>query len=79
MSPKWYPEMERRPGAALEHIYWVQGPECCPKGYKSPDEQMWEMRVDIDRETEKKMSELREEFRKSLAKQDATPIKTVDS
>jgi hypothetical protein len=79
MSVKWYTEMERRPGAALEHIYWVQGPECCPKGYKSPDERMWEMRGEIDSETEKKMSELREEFRKSLAKPDATPIKTVDS
>ena len=78
MSPKFYTEMERRPGAALEYIYWVQGPECVPKGYKSPDEIMWEMRQTVDRETEKKLSELREEFRKSLGKPGAEAAKTAN-
>lgn len=78
MSPKFYTEMERRPGAALEYIYWVQGPECCPEGYKSPDERIWEMREDINRETEKKLGELQEEFRKSMVKPGVAPVKTVD-
>ena len=78
MSPKFYTEMERRPGAALEYIYWVQGPECVPKGYKSPDELIWEMTKESDRETEKKLTELQEEFRKSMVKPGAKPVKTAD-
>jgi hypothetical protein len=61
MAHKFYTEMERRPGAALEYIYWVQGPECCPEGYKSPGEEMWEgAQEKIDRETQKRLTELRE-------------------
>jgi hypothetical protein len=78
MAPKFYTEMERRPGAALEYIYWTQGPECVPPGYRSPDERLWEIRQDIDSETEKKLSELRLEARKALGNPNAEAIKTVE-
>lgn len=38
MAPKFYTEMERKPGEALEYVYWTQGKECVPEGYESPDE-----------------------------------------
>ena len=78
MAPKLYTEMERRPGAALEYIYWMQGAECCPPGYKSPDETLWESREIIDRETEKKLGELRLEAKKALGRPDAEAVKTVE-
>jgi hypothetical protein len=43
MAPKFYPEMERREGAALEYVYWTQGPDCVPQGYESPDEKRWKL------------------------------------
>ena len=70
MAPKYYPEMERRPGEALEHIYWTQGAEFVPEGYKSPDEMLWEARERFDSEAGVQMSEMRikafEEFKKQL-------------
>ena len=78
MAPKFYTEMERVPGAALEYIYWVQGADCVPPGYKSPDEQIWEMRTEIDKETEKKLSELRLEAKRALGRNDVDVVKTVE-
>jgi hypothetical protein len=78
MAPKLYTEMERLPGAALEYVYWTQGPECCPKGYKSPDETLWEMKAEFDYEAEKKLSELRDKAFKALGKPDAERVKTVE-
>jgi hypothetical protein len=77
MAPKFYPEMERVPGAALEYIYWVQGPDCVPVGYKSPDEQIWELRVKIDGDREKKLSEFRLEAKKALERNEAEIVKSV--
>lgn len=78
MAPKLYTEMERRPGAAMEYVYWMQGAECCPPGYRSPDERMWESRKIIDSETEKKLSELRLEARKALGQPNVEAVKTVE-
>ena len=78
MAPKFYTEMERRPGAASEYIYWLQGPECCPEGYTPPDERLWEMAADVDIETEKKLRELRAEAKIALGNPNAEVVKTVE-
>jgi hypothetical protein len=50
MAPKFYTEMEREPGAALEYTYWVQGKAYVPEGYISPDEQIWAMEEQFEKE-----------------------------
>jgi hypothetical protein len=68
MAPKFYTEMERSPGAALEYIYWVQGKECVPEGYISPDEERWALEDKLGEQAQKELSDtsrtLREEYEK---------------
>jgi len=64
MAPKFYTEMERRPGAALEYIYWVQGPECVPEGYESPDEIRWKLEDAFKRQAQQEIDEIKESLRK---------------
>lgn len=68
MAPKFYTEMETRPGAALEFVYWTQGKECVPEGYVSPDEERWaadaKMSAHARKEVEETKKKLREEFEK---------------
>lgn len=68
MAPKFYTEMELRPGAALEFVYWTQGKECVPEGYVSPDEERWaaaaKMTDHARKEVEETKKNLREEFEK---------------
>jgi hypothetical protein len=64
MAPKFYTEMERRPGAALEYVYWVQGPECVPPGYESPDELRWRLADEAKAEAQKEIDELKDELKK---------------
>jgi hypothetical protein len=70
MAPKLYVDMERRLGEALEHVYWTQGAEYVPAGYKSPDETMWEAKEKYDKEWGDTMTEIRlkafEEFKKRV-------------
>lgn len=68
MAPKLYTEMERRPGAALEYIYWTQGKECVPAGYKSPDEQRWEAEAELKEEAMKQVEEVRQALREDFEK-----------
>lgn len=67
MAPKLYTEMERRPGAALEYIYWIQGKECVPEGYVSPDEEMWAAEAKME-EARKDVEEQRRSFWEAFEK-----------
>lgn len=66
MAPKLYTEMERRPGAAMEYIYWTQGAQCVPPGYESPDEEMWRLEKEILEKAQKEVDEVKESLRKDF-------------
>ena len=63
MAPKFYTEMERRPGAALEYTYWIQGPECVPPGYESPDEKRWRLQKEFQERAEAEIEEVNKELK----------------
>jgi hypothetical protein len=67
MAPKFYTEMERRPGAALEYVYWVQGRECVPEGYQSPDEKMWKEVDELKAEAREVLNDMRKEVKQALS------------
>jgi hypothetical protein len=68
MSPKWYPEMERRPGAALEYVYWTQGADCVPKGYISPDEKRWAAEAEMVAHASQQVEEVRQALKDDFEK-----------
>jgi len=74
MAPKFYTEMERRPGAALEYVYWVQGKECVPAGYESPDEKMWKKEEEAKTQAEEMLSGMRKELSQAFKDRGAVGV-----
>lgn len=68
MAPKFYTEMERRPGAALEYIYWVQGKECVPEGYVSPDEEKWAAEEKLSEHAQRELEDVRRSLREEFGR-----------
>jgi len=68
MAPKFYPEMETTPGAALDHTYWTQGKEYVPEGYMPADEKLWVAWDEYNHQAKAAVEEAKEEVRKKLEK-----------
>ena len=75
MAPKFYTELERRPGAALEYIYWIQGKECVPEGYESPDEKLWKKTAERKAQVEELLSEMRKELQEKFKDRGAEGVR----
>jgi hypothetical protein len=74
MAPKFYTELERHPGAALEHVYWTQGKDCVPAGYESPDEKAWKKEEMMKAKAEELLSGMRKELSEAFKDRDATGV-----